>query len=94
MNSASDELNIASEWPERAACRGKPLDMFFDSERWSAALGICVRCPVLNECRTWNDRQEAALAFGALAGVFGGETPRQRTRRRRDQRGPGRRHAA
>lgn len=92
MDSASEWIDFASEWSDRAACRGMPLDMFFDSERWSGALATCARCPVRDECRTWNDRQEAALAFGALAGVFGGETPRQRTRRRRDQRG--RRRAA
>jgi len=78
------KLEIA--WAERALCRELPLEEFFDPRMAAAAVAACHRCPVVNECRHWTDQTEGRTPLNALAGVFGAETPRQRYRRRRDQR--------
>ena len=71
------------EWHDRANCRGVGPDIFFaevgHKEMTRAALEYCDGCPVKEQCML------AGLTSDPDAGVWGGETPRQRrTRRTRD----------
>lgn len=74
-------------WAKRAACKGKTEIMFARSPgviahresrperlRQQQAIGICMSCDVLGECRAWalTDPEPAVDA------VAGGMTPRQR----------------
>lgn len=72
-------------WQDRAACADKPTDMFFrrGATPEAIALGVCAKCPVLEECRAWTDEHEHGRTdLSWLAGIFGGETPAMRARRR------------
>lgn len=73
-------------WRERAACQGKPVDLFFDGHNYGDGLRICARCEVVTECRAWTDRIECNEGF--LYGIFGGETPDGRKARRTRNRSP------
>jgi WhiB family redox-sensing transcriptional regulator len=69
-------------WRERAACRGKPLALFFPREpggrggvEYGAdARAVCRTCPVIDDCR----REHWREPFG----IFAGATPEQRGRNR------------
>jgi hypothetical protein len=57
-------------WHAKAACRGQ-LDVMFPKSRnngkaWSAALGVCATCTVVDECRQAAERHHEAH------GVWGG----------------------
>lgn len=82
-------------WRDQAACRpGQPVDpeWFFVPDDTSKkgrqlvgrAKAICDQCPVLAECRAECDRVEGLDRKNAahLFGIFGGETERERVRRR------------
>lgn len=69
------------DWRDQAACAAPEVDpgLFFsadstnrgpvsDEEREAAALAVCERCPVMEQCRAW------ALASGERHGVWGGLT--------------------
>jgi WhiB family redox-sensing transcriptional regulator len=61
-------------WREQAACKGKPLDIFF-SANWvevNAAKAVCESCPVRFECLMW------ACDHEVKHGVFGGLSSRER----------------
>lgn len=74
------------EWFDVAACRGiRDLDVFYPSKgrRYFAAKRICRRCPVRDDCGAYVDRVEAGAGYAKeLEGVWGGETPLERWRRR------------
>jgi WhiB family redox-sensing transcriptional regulator len=61
-------------WHADAACRGESIDVFFPplGAQAKAARAICGRCPVIDDCRT------AAYENDEQAGVWAGETPRER----------------
>ena len=70
-------------WMRRAACHGKPTEMFFPPRGGdtSTPKAICAECPVRKECLAYgmNERQ----------GIFGGLTERERralrSQRRRER---------
>jgi hypothetical protein len=86
------------EWMDSAACRGQDTDKFFPdvahrspSKQYAPALAVCASCPVMLECRAWNDRVEGDShsrhpSFAGVWGVYGGETPTERHERRKAER--------
>tara|TARA_Y100001949_G_scaffold171012_1_gene172888 strand:+ start:3133 stop:3450 length:318 start_codon:yes stop_codon:yes gene_type:complete len=76
----SDDV-IDTNWMEDAACRGKPVDLFFfderkDRERLRMAKFVCSACTVTKECL--NYAIETPIDFG----IWGGLTSRERERMR------------
>lgn len=68
------------EWRLHAACRGKPIDLFY-GQRWqSQAIDVCCGCPVRAECLEW------ALYERIDHGVLGGVSERGRRRLLRQRR--------
>lgn len=67
-------------WRLDAACLGMDLDLFFpESEKESgAAKAVCCFCPVMQVCLVY------ALSNHINFGVWGGLTPRERKRLRRN----------
>jgi WhiB family redox-sensing transcriptional regulator len=83
---ASDRL-----WMRRAACVGRD-DLYFGPHgepeqerraRVAKAKQLCATCPVLAECRETVDRMEGGQVPDRVAGIWAGETPRERHNRRR-----------
>lgn len=82
-------LADASQWEQRASCRGHDPTLFFGPNRFepkrerlareAAAKAVCVTCPVQAPCR------EYAVAAGESFGVWGGlgEAERRTTGTRR-----------
>jgi hypothetical protein len=72
-------------WMDAAACAGAPVDVFFPGNGGSylTAKAICERCPVLEPCRDAIDRAERTLAAVDIQGMYAGETPAERRRRRK-----------
>lgn len=77
------------DWLQDAACAGVEPDVFFppstpnpvqQARFYAPALRICKDCPVVAECRADADSWESS--GGYVYGVRGGETPRERNRRR------------
>jgi len=70
-----------SNWLEHAACRGKPIEIFFIERGQSSrpAKKICNSCKVKTECleESLNINQEVDRF-----GIFGGLCPRERTKER------------
>ncbi len=73
----------AWEWQLHGACRRADTDLFFHPEnergpsrsrREAAAKAVCMRCPVLEQCR------EHALAIREPYGVWGGMSEGDRLR--------------
>jgi WhiB family redox-sensing transcriptional regulator len=66
-------------WTARAACRGVDTEIFFPttSDEEAEALAICAECPVRAQCL------EYALRGRESNGIWGGTTPEQRRRIRR-----------
>lgn len=78
----------AVDWMDDAACQGESLDLFFpeDSQRFAGygpARVLCAECPVVMECRDWNDAVERRIGYRTIAGFYAGESPNERRRRRR-----------
>lgn len=69
-------------WQADAACRGMDLDVFYSLTDDGPAKAICSRCTVVSECRDATDRAEDGVPRKFLFGVFAGETPLERWRRR------------
>lgn len=82
------------DWASRAACAGVDPELFFPDagqgqiRDYTRARAICSRCPVLTDCRDWNDRMERGKSWTALreCGMYHGETPWERIKRRRQER--------
>ena len=76
---------LSLEWAVEAACRGLDPDFFY-SERaalMAQAKEICGRCSVRQQCLDTADRVEGTLsAKKHVHGIWGGETPEERIRRR------------
>jgi WhiB family redox-sensing transcriptional regulator len=76
----------APSWHARASCAGVDTAVFFPDEpgenkvRYDVAKAFCALCPVVAACREW------ALAEMPSDGVFGGLTPLERRRARRQRR--------
>jgi WhiB family redox-sensing transcriptional regulator len=89
--------SVASPWPlddplawiDDAACRGYPVDVFFPDKggSYGEARAVCRRCPVVDRCRDEIDRVERGLTSVDVQGLYAGETPGERRRRRREARG-------
>ena len=75
---------MTHEWRNQAACAGVSDYVFFDPGYYTEALRFCRHCPVRADCQTMNDQAETR--YSRFFGVFGGETPKQRTRRRSKER--------
>jgi len=77
-------------WWQQAACLGVGVEVFFkdrgvhDHHPYELARAYCGVCPVVEECRKDADEQPPALNE---SGFRAGETPRQRQRRLRRERG-------
>lgn len=78
------------DWEETPACAGSTA-LFFTtgSENYQVtsawvieAKKLCALCPVLAECRQWNDGVEADTPYVRLDGIYAGETPMERWTRR------------
>jgi WhiB family redox-sensing transcriptional regulator len=80
--------DLRRRWESEAACQGMPSALFFpkhgtkdDDEvqaaTWAKPLLVCRHCPVRREC--------ARDHLGEPEGVWGGMTPRQRTRYRKER---------
>ena len=79
-------IEYASEWRAASACLDADLDMFFPvavgsaaNKQVSRALRICEGCPVRQQCLDF------ALRSGEKDGIWGGTTPEQRVRARRNR---------
>lgn len=72
-----------TEWQDDAACRGRDTNIFMRQARQKEARAICAKCPVLAECREWNDAWEGDnVTQNSLIGIFAGESPGERCDRR------------
>lgn len=70
-----------AEWMQQAACKGKPLDWFFQPETltkflWEQTLRpkarlVCAGCPVANECLT--EALDTREPYGVRGGFDAGE---------------------
>ena len=71
-------------WQADAACQDLPLDVFFPYglDAYEDARAVCGRCEVIEECRAMVDRAEGGLPRGYISGMFAGESPTERIRRR------------
>lgn len=69
---------IGFDWMDRGACVGKPADWWFNQTYERFAVSICHRCPSETQCRDYALRNERH-------GVWGGTTPRDRWKIRRQQ---------
>lgn len=83
MTAATD-----TPWHVHAACLGVDTGLFFidrsNTQRYKAAVSICRQCPVRAECLNDALTAERGLGVRLRYGVWGGLTPRQRTRLRGD----------
>lgn len=85
------------KWMSDALCRenGFP-DLWFMPNRsieTEEARMICGKCPVRNECREYNDKAETGydgkqVSSQMTFGVYAGETPNMRRKRRRGKEYP------
>jgi WhiB family redox-sensing transcriptional regulator len=76
------------DWMLRAACGPATAELFFPDGNGRSteaeALAVCAECPVVRECRDLADRLERRSTSPSLVhGVWGGEAPVGRIRRRR-----------
>jgi WhiB family redox-sensing transcriptional regulator len=76
---------VPGVWVEGAACRDADPELFFagSGSAYTEARAICAGCPVVAECRDYADRIEAAPRAYEMFGMFAGESPSERVRRRR-----------
>ncbi len=72
-----------ADWRDLAACNGADNALFFptgseDVATMSAAKEICAACPVRAECLSY------AVETNQTEGIWGGHTPAERRKYRRD----------
>jgi transcription factor WhiB len=66
-----------------ALCAGHSHpELWFDPIHKREAVAICRTCPAIEPCRAFCDELEAGKPFGEWVGVWAGEDPNQRRRRR------------
>lgn len=82
----TENLTIPGPWAERALCAQADGDAWFPDKGRSAlaviAKQICGRCPVRTECLDYA-LSGADTWKGISTGIWGGTTPRERSRLRR-----------
>ena len=68
-------------WTEQAACRGAGTETFYPAtpDEEAEALSICATCPVRAQCLDYAVRNHETY------GIWGGTTPEQRRRIRRER---------
>ena len=68
-------------WTDQAACRGTDTEIFFpaNADEEAEALSICATCPVRAQCLDYAIRNRETY------GIWGGTTPEQRRRIRRER---------
>jgi WhiB family redox-sensing transcriptional regulator len=68
-------------WTAQAACRGTDTEIFFPvtPDEEAEALSICATCPVRAQCL------DDAIRNREIYGIWGGTTPEQRRRIRRER---------
>ena len=68
-------------WTDSAECRGVETEIFYpsSSEEEAEALSICATCPVRAQCLDYAIRNREPY------GIWGGATPEQRRRLRRER---------
>lgn len=78
------ELEISTDWRERAACADYPTDLFFPAgetgpaeQQIKRAKEVCARCEVADDCLLY------ALEANQRDGIWGGLTADERKRLRR-----------
>lgn len=78
------ELEISTDWRERAECRDYPTDLFFPAGETGPAeiqirqaKEVCARCEVRDDCLLY------ALEANQRDGIWGGLTSYERKRLRR-----------
>lgn len=77
----------ATDWRAAGACLSADPDLFFpvtsggapSARQQEKALRICARCPVRRECLDF------AVRMGEAHGIWGGTTPDERFRERRNR---------
>ena len=71
-----------ADWQDAAACRSSDPDLFFpdgeDVESIAKAKAVCAACPVRPECLAF------AVELNQSEGIWGGHTPAERRRLRRN----------
>jgi hypothetical protein len=62
---------VASDmgWQGLAACAGHDPELFFDPERYAAALAVCRHCPVQGPCRELGRTQRYGVWAGRIHGL-------------------------
>ena len=68
-------------WTDQAACRGTDTEIFYPvtPDEEAEALSICATCPVRAQCLDYAIRNRENY------GIWGGATPEQRRRMRRER---------
>ena len=68
-------------WKDQAACSGTDTEIFYpaNSDEEAEALSICATCPVRAQCLDYAIRNRETY------GIWGGATPEQRRRMRRER---------
>ncbi len=75
------------EWRQYAACKGMPLNLFFDENKSSTRNDpreLCASCPVSAECLAAAVRDLGSRSAGIFGGVGAAARSRLRVRLRRD----------
>ena len=82
MFTLEEEVEGLVDWRDAASCRASDPDVFFpdgeDVEGIARAKAICATCPVREDCLTF------AVELNQTDGIWGGRTPAERRRLRRD----------
>ena len=82
MITLEEEIQGLVDWRDAASCRSSDPDVFFpdgeDVEAIGRAKEICAACPVREECLAF------AVELNQTDGIWGGRTPAERRRLRRD----------
>lgn len=63
------EWSAQQPWISRGACRDSDPALFQAEDKFSIELAkrVCMRCPVLSECRAWSIPHSEAGTWGALS---------------------------
>jgi hypothetical protein len=81
---------IGEEWRIKAACRGLPFEIFFPEfgsdlfDPYADARSICAICPVTEQCLKVS---ESFASSGDRNGMFGGLSPAERKKIRKESNG-------
>ncbi|WP_327377965.1 WhiB family transcriptional regulator [Streptomyces sp. NBC_01216] len=87
MSSTAHDLTVLTglrkhgdAWQDMGLCRtqGEDLETFFSSDLVGRAKSICIRCPVIDDCRAWIMSVEDGLSATSRDGVFAALTSDER----------------